>query len=97
MKSSKNLGVHHYELVGLVHDFLVAHFDNRIDPISKGLSYYAKDNICNPLAGYLSKLFFGRQIGFHLLVLASLLFHGLNGEAFILRTVDVANIVALDD
>ena len=97
LKGGEDLWVHVDEFVGVVNDLVVAHFDNRINPISKRVARDAEDDVGEPLARHFRQLFVAWQIEGHLLVLERLVLHSINGEAFVLRTVDVANIVTLDN
>ena len=97
LKGGEDLWIHADEFVWVVNNLVVAHFDNRVNPISKRRSYYAEDDVGKPLTWHFRKLFVAWQIEGHLLVLERLVLHSINGEAFVLRTVDVANIVTLDN
>ena len=97
LKGSEDLWVHADEFVGVVNDLVVAHFDNRINPISKRFARDAEDDIGEPLTRHFRQLFLAWQIEGHFLVLESLVLHSLNREAFVLWTVDVADSTALDN
>jgi len=97
LERGEDFWVKHNVLVFVFLDHAVAVLDHVAHPVFEGLSHNTVQYVCQPLTGHLRQLLRVGQVLGHLRVLQSLVLHVFDGEAFVLRTENILNVVVLDN